>query len=542
MTRLRSVFLVVGLTAALLWQADNYFQIKKNFTLFSEVYGEISRRYVDEVEAGSMLRNGINAMLELLDPYTVLMDEGNDAVMDMMLRGTYTGVGIEVGARGGDLVIIAPVEGYSAFEKGIRAGDVIQAVDGTSVTGFSVEDLYNLLKGEVGTPVTLTIRRTGFDEPLDFLLTRAKVTVKNVSYAGWLNKDKGLAYVSLSVFGFNASDEIRQAMVDLQAERKVEALVLDLRNNPGGLLDEAVKLVDLFVKPGELVVKTYGRAVETREDFKTQHPVFFEGPVAVLQNEGSASASEIVAGALQDLDRAVIVGERSFGKGLVQIVRPLSYNTALKLTVSRYYTPSGRSIQALQYLHDGKEARTLPDSLRKSFKTANGRTVKEGLGIEPDVRAGIEPVERLDVILRQGGQYFRFANEYRARNSTYPTDALPDAVAAEFRHWLAEGGFVYQTRQLTLFDDLRLSVPEADRIRYADVWKRMEDELIRLRDSELSQLSPVVRTRLHQELISRYMGSKALTEYRLTVDPVVLMSASLLTDRNRYAAILSGRP
>lgn len=542
MTRYRTLFLALGLAGVVMWQADGYFQIKRNFTLFSEVYGEISRRYVDDVEAGAMLRNGINAMLELLDPYTVLMDDGDDMVMDMMLRGTYTGVGIEVGARGSDLVIIAPVEGYSAFEKGIRAGDVIQAVDGIQVQGFSVEDLYNVLKGEVGTDVTLTIRRSGFDGPLDFQLTRAKVSVTNVSHSGWLDKDRGVAYVSLAMFGMNSAAEIRQAMTELQTERPIESLVLDLRNNPGGLLDEAVKLVDLFVKPDELVVKTYGRAVETREEYKTREPIFFAGPVVVLQNEGSASASEIVSGALQDLDRAVILGERSFGKGLVQIVRPLSYNTALKLTVSRYYTPSGRSIQALQYLHDGEEARTLPDSLRNSFKTRNGRIVKDGLGIEPDLPATSSSSERLDVLLRQGGYYFRFANAYRAKHDAYPASTLPESAFAEFEEWLAADGFQFETRSMALLDELRGSVPEAERIRNADTWKRMEDQLLRLRDADVDRLAPVVKASLHEELLSRYVGKKALVDYRLSVDPSVLTARELFKDPIRYASILTGRP
>jgi carboxyl-terminal processing protease len=363
-----------------------------------------------------------------------------------------------------------------------------------------------------------------------------------VAYSGWIDKDKGVAYVSLTWFGYNAAAEIRESIAKLQEERAVESLILDLRNNPGGLLDEAVKLVDLFVKPGELVVKTYGRAVETREDYLTKEPVFFEGPVVVLQNEGSASASEIVAGALQDLDRGVIVGGRSFGKGLVQIVRPLSYNTALKLTVSRYYTPSGRSIQALQYLHDGEEARTLPDSLRNSFKTRNGRTVKDGMGIEPDVAIDAESSERLDVLLRQGGYYFRFANEYRARHATYSASALPAEAFAEFEEWLASAGFTYETRQLAMLDELRASVPESERIRHADVWKRMEDQLLRLRDEDVDRLAPVVKASLHEELLSRYVGSKALTEHRLATDPVILSGRSLLADPVRMSSILTGRP
>lgn len=540
MARYRIVFASLFVVGILLWQADRYFEVKKNLTLYSEVYSEVSRRYVDDVEAGVMLRNGINAMLELLDPYTVLLDEGDDAIMDMMMTGTYTGVGIEVGARGNQLVIIAPMEGYSAFEKGVRAGDVINMVDGVDVAGYAVQDLYNLLKGEVGSTVTVTLLRSGIEEPIDFLLTRQRVEMTNVAYSGWIDQDQGVAYVSLSRFGFNATEEIREAMTMLKAEAPIRSLILDLRNNPGGLLDEAVRLVDQFVEPRQLVVKTVGRSEEDRNQYLTSEPVFFDGPLIVLQNGGSASSSEIVTGALQDLDRAVILGDRSFGKGLVQIVRPLSYNVSLKLTVSRYYTPSGRSIQSLQYLHDGSDASVMPDSLRTTFKTKNGRDVKDGLGIDPDVWLKEPATERLDLELRNSGYYFRFANDFRAKNDAYEEDRLPPSVYREFLEWLESESFTYQTRQMAQLAEIRASVSETELQKYPEVWKRMEDELTRLRSQDFVRLEALIRAELHDEILSRYLGATALIRKRLETDPYIIEALGLFNNSSRYDALLKG--
>lgn len=538
----RATLLSVAAALLLIWQVDAYFEIKKNLTLFSEVYQEISSRYVDNVDAGTLLRTGIHSMLTLLDPYTVLYDEGDDAVMDMLVNGSYTGVGIEVGARGGQLVIIAPIEGYSAHEKGVRAGDVILAVDGVPVDGYSIEDLYSLLKGEVGTDVDLSLRRPGLDEVMIFTLTRARVEVRNVAHTGWLDEPAGIVYVALSSFGANASEEIRDVLKKLQAQRAVNGIVLDLRNNPGGLLDEAVRLVDLFLPAGQPVVRTSGRSPETREQYRTREAAFFTGALVVLQNNGSASSSEIVSGALQDTDRAVIIGDRSFGKGLVQIVRPLSYGVALKLTVSRYYTPSGRSIQALQYRHDGSDATVLEEGQRTEFKTRNGRTVKDGFGIEPDIRIPEPDPNRLDLQLRQGGYYFKFANEYRSRNATYSGITLPDTVFSEFTRWLRNEGFTYQTRSLSQFADLMGGVSETDRRQDPQSWAQLERRLQDLRDREFQSFSEDVRRELHDELSARYLGSKALAQQRLERDPAIREAVDVLKDAGRFNALLNGRP
>jgi carboxyl-terminal processing protease len=542
MTRYRITWVAVLAVVLLLWQTDAYFQIKRNLTLFSEVYQEVSARYVDEVDAGILLRKGIDAMLTLLDPYTVLYDEGDDAVLDMLVSGSYTGVGIEVGARGQQLVIIAPIEGYSAHEKGVRAGDVIVAIDGVSVDGYSIEDLHSLLKGEVGSSVRMTLRRHGLVEPMSLDLTRSRVEVPNVSHATWLDEEQGLAYVALSSFGAGAAEEVRAELTRMRRSTPIRGLILDLRNNPGGLLDEAVKLVDLFVPAGELVVRTNGRSAETRDDYRTREPVFYSGALAVLQNSGSASSSEIVSGAVQDLDRGIVVGDRSFGKGLVQVVRPLSYNVALKLTVSRYYTPSGRSIQALQYRHDGSDATILPDSLRTAFKTRNGRIVKDGMGIEPDRLVDEPETVRLDMQLRQGGQYFRFANEFRSKHDRYTAAALPDSVYRDFIAWLRQDGFEYLTRSLVQYAELKSQVPAADRSADPDSWTRLDAHLRELRDREFDRSAHVVRAQLHDELLTRYESSKATNDRRLRSDTTVREAGRFLTDATRYRAELASRP
>jgi len=542
MTRYRITWVAVLAVVLLLWHTDAYFQIKRNLTLFSEVYQEVSARYVDEVDAGILLRKGIDAMLTLLDPYTVLYDEGDDAVLDMLVSGSYTGVGIEVGARGQQLVIIAPIEGYSAHEKGVRAGDVIVAIDGVSVDGYSIEDLHSLLKGEVGSSVRMTLRRHGLVEPMSLDLTRSRVEVPNVSHATWLDEEQGLAYVALSSFGAGAAEEVRAELTRMRRSTPIRGLILDLRNNPGGLLDEAVKLVDLFVPAGELVVRTNGRSAETRDDYRTREPVFYSGALAVLQNSGSASSSEIVSGAVQDLDRGIVVGDRSFGKGLVQVVRPLSYNVALKLTVSRYYTPSGRSIQALQYRHDGSDATILPDSLRTAFKTRNGRIVKDGMGIEPDRLVDEPETVRLDMQLRQGGQYFRFANEFRSKHDRYTAAALPDSVYRDFIAWLRQDGFEYLTRSLVQYAELKSQVPAADRSADPDSWTRLDAHLRELRDREFDRSAHVVRAQLHDELLTRYESSKATNDRRLRSDTTVREAGRFLTDATRYRAELASRP
>ncbi len=518
---------------------DPYFEIRKNFSVFGEVFDELNRNYVDELAAGTTLRHGIRSMLALTDPYTILLEEGDDAVMDAILHGRYTGVGIEVGARGGKLVIIAPLEGYAAYEAGIRAGDEIETVDGRSVEGLSVEDLHGLLQGDAGTKVVMTVRRTGVSAPLRFELVRQQIELGNVSHTGWIDPAAGIGYIALDRFGMQAAADVRASIATLRGERSLNRLVLDLRNNPGGLLDQAVDLVDLFTVPGQVVVRTEGRSPETHITYRTDEPVFFDGPVVVLQNGGSASASEIVAGALQDLDRAVIVGDRSFGKGLVQVVKPLSYNLQLKITVARYFTPSGRSIQSVRYRHDGGGAESLPDSLRQSFRTANGRLVLEGSGIGPDVYVEESVESALEAALRSQGHLNAFANQYRAEHDGYAETALPDRVWAAFRAYLESRSFDWETDADRHLAALAASLGAAtDDARFEPTRRAVEAA----KAAEWDRRAAVVRAALHDELLRRYLAPAALADRRLRADPAVRKAVEILLAPGRYAGILSATP
>ncbi|MFW6347330.1 MAG: S41 family peptidase, partial [Cyclonatronaceae bacterium] len=354
---LRSRLLLLFAAAVVLFtgfisESDPLFQIRKHFSIFSDVIAEVNELYVVEISPEKVIRSGIDAMLETLDPYTVLIDESESQDIDLMTTGSYAGVGIEVGARGDELVVITPIEGYAAARQGIRAGDVIVRVNGISAEGLSPEDLNAELRGQVDSTVELTIRRFGMDELMEFSLKRERIEIKNVEWAGFADEQQQIAYVLLSRFGQNAGREIREALQELEeeADAPLSGVVLDLRNNPGGLLIEAVRTAEIFLPGGLEIVSTRGRAEQTTQTYGTEQAALLpDVPLVVLQNAGSASSSEIVTGAIQDYDRGVIMGQQSFGKGLVQIIRPVSYGMALKITTSKYFTPSGRYIQSVDY-------------------------------------------------------------------------------------------------------------------------------------------------------------------------------------------------
>lgn len=536
-----AVLALVGLTGAA-YRTDTFFLIKKNFTLFSEVIQEISNRYVDETDPEKLVRHGIHSMLEMLDPYTVLIDEADNQNFEILTTGRYAGVGIEVGARSGRIVVIAPIEGYSAFQKGVRAGDVIVSVDGISTAGMTLEDLDSLIRGEPGTLLVLTIERTGFEQPIEFELIRENVEVKNIAYFGFVDADSTIGYVALTRFGQNASVELRDAINQLKQRGTLSSLVLDLRNNPGGLLDEAVKVVDKFVGPGIQVVQTQGRSFDATFSSSTTEPVLFDGPLVVLQNNGSASSSEIVSGALQDLDRAVIIGGRSFGKGLVQVVRPLSYNNSLKITTSRYYIPSGRSIQSAVYSHiEAGHSYQIPDSLRKAFKTRNGRTVFDGIGIDPDVQVDDQPQRLVEIALLQNSAYFFFANEYRSRNSDFNVSQVNDQLLDEFFAYLVRTNFDYTTRAERHLANLESQLKEDGVDLDTGIVAELRESLKQQKQLELEGASSAIRRELLLELTTRYSGQTGRFSVSLKSDLAVGKAVEILANGAEYNSILAAR-
>jgi carboxyl-terminal processing protease len=521
---------------------DPYFLIQKNFRIFSEVYENVSGSYIEEVDPERLIRSGIDAMLNELDPYTVLIDEAGSRQMDIVTTGQYAGVGLEVGARGGQLVVIAPIEGYSAERRGVRAGDIIKKVDDIDVSRMSTEDLQSLLRGDPGTTVVLTIRRFGIDELLDFELTRETIEVRNVTYYGMLDSDSRVGYILLRRFAQNAAEEVRKAILALQEDQPLDGLVLDLRNNPGGLLDEAVKIIDKFVPPGERVVWTEGRMSRANQNYETsEEPVYADGPLIVLQNSGSASASEIVSGALQDLDRAVVIGERSFGKGLVQVVQPLSYNVSLKITTSKYYIPSGRSIQSTPYLTSEEAAAMdeVPDSLPTRHNTRAGRVVFEGFGIEPDLVVPQRQHGMLEIALLQNSHYFFFANEYTAGREQLDPDMGPDDYYDLFREYLDAQGFEYTTRAERHFDRFLESLDPAVKEASADRLDDMRDLVVMEKEQEEERYSAHIKRELYQELVSRFNGNRGRMVAYLKTDEAALKSVALIENRDQYLSILN---
>jgi carboxyl-terminal processing protease len=525
---------------------DLFFLIKKNFTLFSEVYNEIAIRYVDEVNPETLMRRGLESMLQALDPYTVLFDESQTQQMNILTTGKYAGVGIEVGTRGGQLVVLVAMEGYSAHKKGVRAGDMILAVNNFDVTELSPEELELQLLGEAGTKLTLKVRRYGIEQDLEFELIRERIELKNLTYSTLLDPQKRIGYVVISRFGQGTAAELRTALETLSKEGPLEGLILDLRSNPGGLLDEAVKTVNKFVDPGIEVVRTKGRTPDTNFGYTTEElPLLPDTPLVILQDGGSASASEIVAGAIQDLDRGVILGERSFGKGLVQIIRPLSYDISMKITVSKYYIPSGRSIQSVLYTHEGSETEMttqVPDSLRRPFKTKGGRMVYDGAGIEPDIPLKKPMPSMFEIALLQNSKFFLFVSQH-PQIKLGSDGTLPESVYAEFVQWLKKDGFSFKTQTEVMIADLETHLSETG----LSASSRSEIQALKnlakaKRDADLTTYKSSILQELHLELAARDGGMTERLKVKLAYDPVVKQAQQLLEDLSRYQQLLKPRP
>src|SRR5665647_329973 len=406
-----TLLLVAGIsTGFLINQETRDFRIAKNLDIFFSLFRELNTFYVDDIDPDKLIKSGIDNMLKTLDPYTVYYPESDVGEFTFMTTGKYGGIGSIV-RNSGDYVVINEVyKGFPADLAGIKAGDILKKVDGVSLKGFSSDKISEKLKGNPGTEITLTIERDGKEK--DYSLKREKIVVPPVPYFGMIDSKTG--YIRFTSFTQGCIEDVKKALITLK-NNNPQQIILDLRGNPGGLLTEAVDIVNLFVASGSEVVSTKGKVKQFDEIFKTTKPAIDENiQLAVVINRGSASASEIVAGAIQDLDRGIIVGQRSYGKGLVQITRPLSYNTQLKVTTAKYYIPSGRCIQARDFSHPNEDGSVgiIPDSLIHEFKTKNGRIVKDGGGITPDVDILPEQLSQIAAELYIRNYIFDFATKY----------------------------------------------------------------------------------------------------------------------------------
>jgi carboxyl-terminal processing protease len=535
---LLAAFLIIS--AAFVKSNDLFFQIKKQLTIFSDVYKEVATQYVDEVGPAELMNRSIQAMLDELDPYTVFIDEGEQQQMEILSSGSYGGIGIEAGYRGDDIVIIAPLDGYPGQRAGLRAGDLIEQINNVNVKGMSPEEVQQLTVGDVGTGISITIRRPGIDESLTFHLIRERIEVKNVNVVAKLGDNNQYGYIQLSRFGHNAAEEVRQELAEMKRSGDVHGLILDLRNNPGGLLNEAIELVDKFVEPGVTIVETRGRLSSHNTTLATTEPAIFEDlPLVVLINHGSASASEIVAGALQDLDRGVVIGENSFGKGLVQTIRPLSYNTSLKITISKYYIPSGRSIQSIDYSQrdaDGNSNAIL--SPRRAFETKNGRVVFDGRGIEPDIRESQSASSLIDLALQRSNMYFFFVNDL-TRDSGENPPGMPEDIFNRFTRYLIEQNFTFETPADRHLNSLETNIQNFSKESAAK--NNIEELKALLRDYKIAQIydnQSIIEDNLKREWISQVLADNERDIAMLSADRIVTRAIQVLEDRYQYQVVL----
>ena len=535
---------LAGAGALSIGAADNYFEISKNLEIFNELYKELNIYYVDDTSPGKLMKTGIDAMLGSLDPYTNFIPESDIEDYRFMTTGQYGGIGALIRRKDDKVYISEPYEGFPSAKAGIWAGDEIYKVDGREVRGMDTDEVSKLLKGQAGTTVEVTMLR-GDAAPMEYSLTREEIKIPDVPYKGFLDADSTVGYIKLNSFTQTASHEVRTAFKELK-DHGMQRLVFDLRGNGGGLLREAVNIVNLFVPKGELVVETKGRIAEWDKTYRTlSEPLDTEMPMVVLVDGGSASASEIVSGALQDLDRAVILGERTFGKGLVQQTRDLFYNSKLKVTVAKYYIPSGRCIQKLDYAHrdSSGKATSMAASLLTEFSTRNGRPVFDGRGILPDVLVEEHELPKVVGGLLREDLFFDYATRYRRTHETAPPARdflITDPEYQAFMDYLSDKEFDYETESMAQLEEL---VETAKRERYLEHVKpeldQLREELRPKRDEELVMFLDDIAEILRNELVARYHFQTGRAIAALDTDPYVKEALDVLGN-GTYGEVLAG--
>jgi len=539
-----SFVVIIGLSFWGFKSDQKNFEISKNLDIFYTLVRELNLFYVDEVKPDKLIKTGIDDMLETLDPYTVYIPESEMDDFKFMTTGEYAGIGAMISKRGNQIIVAEPYEGFPAQLSGLRAGDVFLEVDDKPVDKMVVSDVSDILKGPAKKPVKVKIQRPGEKKPFTLDIVREKIQIDPITYYGMIDSTTG--YIRLSSFTDGCSDNLKAALLDLRDKKGAKSLVLDLRSNPGGLLGEAVKITNLFVDHGQEIVSTKGKVSQWDKTYRaTEQPVDSVMPLIVLVNSGSASASEIVAGALQDLDRAVIMGNRTFGKGLVQTTRDLSYNTKLKVTTAKYYIPSGRCIQALDYSHRNADGSVgnIPDSLISVFKTKNGRKVKDGGGVTPDIKDVQDTLSALAYKLTQDYMIFDFATTFASTHKTIaPPDqfVISDEIYKDFHEFLTEKKFSYESRSE---QTLKVLIETAKKEQYFDNTKNefaaLEKALTLDLSQDLEKSGDEIRDLLKDEIVSRYYYQKGAIVAALRNDKDIRGAKSLFQNPSEYARLLT---
>lgn len=524
---------------------DRYFEIAKNLELFASLYQEINTYYVDEVNPNQLLNTGVKAMLKKLDPYTVYIPEDDIEDYRTMATGEYGGIGIQSNRIKGKHVVLMLYEGSPSFEAGIKISDVILSLDGITVGDKSDAEFGKLLKGQAGTEVELKLSRNNGEETLNVKVKRKKIEIPNISYKGMLTDNVG--YLRLSEFTRDAGADVRKTVKELKNEG-AQKIVLDLRGNPGGLLNEAVNICNVFIPKGKKVVHTKGKTKKQSFEYNTrQDPLDLNIPLAVLISSGSASASEIVSGVIQDYDRGVVIGQKSYGKGLVQMTKPLSYNSQLKLTTAKYYVPSGRCIQALDYSNrrpDGSVGK-VADSLKSTFKTKNGREVFDGGGVDPDVETEVLYLSSYSANLSESGLIFDYGSKYyfsHEKISDAKSFRLSDGEYSEFLDWMKSKKFKNKSIAEETIDELK-KASASDKV-YKNLLSEIEElqtTVAALKTNGSTTYKKEIKKLLEQEIVSRYYLKKGAVEASLDQDVDVNKAIEILNSTNQYADLLASK-
>ncbi len=521
---------------------ESYFEISKHIEIFTGLYKELNTFYVDETDPGELMKEGIDKMLKKLDPYTTYIPESEIEDFRFMTTGEYGGIGAIITKRGDYVYITEPYEGFPAHKAGLIASDKILEINGKSAKDKTTEEVSKILKGQPNTSVTLLIERKFEQDPFEVTFNRKKVSIKSVPYTEYISNDIG--YVKLRSFTKNCSNDLKTAILSLQEQGELEGLIIDLRNNPGGLLNESVNIVNLFVNEGEEVVSTKGKIKSWEKQYFAKYkPIETQLPLVVLINSASASASEIVAGALQDLDRAVIIGERSYGKGLVQQTRKLAYNAQLKLTVAKYYIPSGRCIQALDYSNrnDDGSVGKIADSLMTPFKTRNGRTVYDGGGIQPDIIIEKNNLENIIVSLFKEQLFFDYATEFKFKTDSISKDfILSDNQFNDFIGYLSDKEYAYKTKTEEALENLKEKAKKEDYFnQFQTEYRLLSDKLIEHKKDDLFKNKEKITEVLTAEIMSRYYYQSGRIRGGLNFDSDVEKALQILKNSNEYNSILA---
>ena len=527
-----ALLLPIGLIAQ---EKQNNFEIAKSLDIYNSLLRELNLNYVDEINPGELNETAIKAMLDGLDPYTVFIPESDIENAKFMTTGEYGGIGALIQYDGEFTRISEPYYGWPAQKAGLIAGDAILEVNGVDCKKKNTQQVSELLKGQPGTEVTLKVQRYGVDKPIEKTLKREKVKIENIPY--YKVFDNGVAYLSLSGFTRDAAKEMKEKFLEMRKDHQLKGFVLDLRGNGGGLMNEAVDIVNLFIPKGKPVVSMRGKAASSNSLHSTSNePVDLEIPLAVLVDGNSASASEIVAGAIQDYDRGVIIGERTFGKGLVQNILPLSYNTQMKVTVAHYYIPSGRCIQEIDYSHKKDTVQKTTDSLGRAFKTMAGRTVYEGHGITPDVKVKRDPYATVTAYLYGKSYIFDYANKFYSEHKSIDSAdrfKIDEATYQDFMKFVKDKNFSYTTESEKTLEKLKTVAKEEGYLEQIKPQiEQLEKNLEADKANDLLKNRKDIEELLLSEIVGRYYYQKGRIISALQNDPDLERAFEILLNTN----------